>query len=1142
VSAKLITLHQFGRFTVDVHGTSVDALSRKTKSILAYLASAYRTHSRAELYNMFCQNASDPAGTLRWHLSRLRRLLHKDVLLPEQHTVTFNHEIAFVDSLEFQSVLLKLPEDVPSVQTLQRVLLLHRGEYLEDIELRHAPEFDFWLTAERTRLNGLYENGLLAIVDQLILQEDFLEAVPWTQRLLHVNPLLESGHFRAVWLYARLGQRGQAVQQFENCRRILRDELAVELSGQMKELQRSISDGTLPPPNAFLVSHARSPLEIRKETVEFVGRDSELKSLLRTWNEDWKYTGGVLLIHAVAGGGKTRLALEFVTRLPKQQLLRGRCHESSRRTPYYPWIEILETSLRQVSQERLQEFDSFLLSQLSYLLPSLASHVNRSSPLPDFSTTHFSLAVFHFLLHCNNNTPLALLVDDLQWADAASLSLFQFIGNHLAGHDQPPLLLIGTYRTEEKQDNDALLTLERDLSRLPHYSSVALEPLTPEAVGKLIAQKYGDQIVNSELRERIVTATGCNPLYVTEILNEMSEDAGFNGSIPVPPSIRELVQRRMRQLPTSGQQVMEAVAVVNRPVPAEVFQAISGRSEDEVFEAIDAGLRWHLLRSYEDEKPIQFGYFHDLLRDAIWGQLNGIRKQRLHKRAAQTLALRNAPAAQLVYHWNGAGDMQQEAHYAALAGREAADVFSYDDANLHLQRALELTTAISTRADLLIQRGLVLFTLGEWDAVQATYEEALEIAGAQSLPEIEMKSLFGLGQLERNRGLFAKSIQYMERAAVIARKLEDHVYLSSIIGGIGSAYWRQGEHGKALIYQEQALSIALEHDDVKGASMVHGGMGVIYANLQEFEKALFHYGECLKIAEQRQDRNLISKVMTNMAIIYARQNDLRRGLKYFLDGLLREHDMGDLLGTATALNNIATVAKLVGAYTEAKQCTWYALQVNLRMRNLRGITLCLGSLGDIKVTQKHYSEATDFLAKAITLGKHLNLRYELTGWLFYEAERLAALNLTQQALSSCREALSLAEEVSRDDIGFRARLLEITLKVVTAEMSDEEAQSELTMQLAQRTEPEQQAMILDTISQLHSTDEAVRLKAAEQYKELYQTVPNTLFRDRYMALAGKNLSQNTVDVVLPHFIIAQPIDENKIMREVEEIIEQIPNS
>ena len=140
--------------------------------------------------------------------------------------------------------------------------------------------------------------------------------------------------------------------------------------------------------------------------------------------------------------------------------------------------------------------------------------------------------------------PLLLFIDDLQWADEASLRLFHFVTQRLRRNAGAPVLLLGALRGEEADDNPALPTLIHDLRRSGTLISLALPPLAASAVDTLIAHVRPELPPGYRLphiRDLFIKGTGGNPLFVTELLRELAHSSALPAPLPIPPSLRDLI-------------------------------------------------------------------------------------------------------------------------------------------------------------------------------------------------------------------------------------------------------------------------------------------------------------------------------------------------------------------------------------------------------------------------------------------------------------------------------------------------------------------------------------------------------------------------------------------------------------------------
>ncbi|MCB0005974.1 MAG: hypothetical protein KDE04_05955, partial [Anaerolineales bacterium] len=144
-------LRLLGPFAIEAtpNQTANVNLNRKTRAILAYLAATARPQSRRLLAEMFCQDTNDPAGTLRWHLSQIRRRVAKEIISTDRQETSFNFGAATVDVHQFQMTLTE-PE-TESLARLEKTVNLYRDNFLADLELPDSPEYELWRLGERAR-------------------------------------------------------------------------------------------------------------------------------------------------------------------------------------------------------------------------------------------------------------------------------------------------------------------------------------------------------------------------------------------------------------------------------------------------------------------------------------------------------------------------------------------------------------------------------------------------------------------------------------------------------------------------------------------------------------------------------------------------------------------------------------------------------------------------------------------------------------------------------------------------------------------------------------------------------------------------------------------------------------------------------
>lgn len=1040
VTDKLITLSLLGRFQLEIPGQSPPSLRRKSRALLAYLAVTGSSHARHELAALFCQNAAAPLRTFRLLLSRVRGVLHETIIQTEGENVWLDPSFLKVDVQQFRQYL---DSDLKQVdpQQITQAVALYRGEFLAGLYLSDAPEFELWLLGYRAYIQRLYERGLLTLLHDKIEHQVWHEAISLAQKLLQHNTLLEEAHYHLIWLYEQTGQHAAALSQYEQCRTILQNELAVAPMPELLELYHQIRAGQTISPRRIKLS-SLTPAVSQITAFDFVGRESEWQRLDGVWREVQQGRGRVVLIRAEAGGGKTRLVQEWGKTLPEGTLVYGPCYESTRALAYQPWQIVLEQVRKQLAAAAIQTLPAPLLQALARLFPDLA---HEDQPLASGQQTHLFAAVQAFLQLVGQ--PLLLFIDDWQWADAASLQLIHFLVER-----ETPFLLVGAYRSEEAEDNPALLTLLRDWGRREDLIMFALKPLSSEAIATLMSRLWPqlpDGYREPHLRDRLVQATGGNPLFVNEIVRELAGTMHLPEELPVPPSLRELIRRRLHQLSASGRQVLESLAILNQPAGFEQVRQISGRSEDETLEALELGLRWRLLVTTANT-PAQMDFSHDLMGQAVREQISPIRQQLLHRRAAATLSQHGVKAARLAYHWRKAGDSEQERLAVILAGHDAAALYAHQEAIQHWQRALELADDATQKASLHHQIGRSWVTLGDWEQAERMYQAGLALVREQSNPiRAQLQAAYGL--LLEYKGEYAAALTQEEPALAYFQSINDRPQIARTLGLIALLHWRQARYDEslhtcqqaladpeamtdptthirllnisglihwrqqaletALTYLQQAHELTLYHQDRQYEAIVVSNLGNVVQEMGRYDEAIAYYQQALKLNQAMQNKMGIAMNLGNLGLMYFYKGDDAAAIEYGRQALQMDQALGNQESVARHLSNLANSLSRLEQYEAAFEHCQQALLIDAELGNRRGALIHAGNMSDIYLLWGHTTEALLCLTYALYLDDRLEHKRELARHLMNIVTVYLLMNQAEQAETVCQWAMTLQQEL-----------------------------------------------------------------------------------------------------------------------------------
>ena len=438
----------------------------------------------------------------------------------------------------------------------------------------------------------------------------------------------------------------------------------------------------------------------------FVGREEESKTLDAAYNDAAAGSTRLVLVAGEPGIGKTRLVSELATRVLNSGglILAGRSDEMVG-IPYQPFAEALRFMMGQPGGvEDLGQKGS----ELTRLVPELAQVVLGLGPPLSGSAESERFALFdgvrEWLTTLSEARPVLLILDDLHWADMATLLLLRHV---VVIHQVPHLLVVGTYRDTDLDRKHPLSNMLADFRRRTEVSRIALAGLEADDLRELITagdRNPGEAILAlaSSLRED----TDGNPFFVGEVLRHLAETHAItqedgqwvanSGTAEtfLPEGIRDVIGRRVSVLPDETQRLLSSASVAGTRFTLDLLATILEVSVDAALDALEPALTAHLVV----ETGIgTYKFAHALVRSTLETELSTTRRARLHLAVATALEQLHegdldSVMEELAYHWGetgGALGTDAPVRYAQRAGELAGMRGAPDEAARWYRLALE---------------------------------------------------------------------------------------------------------------------------------------------------------------------------------------------------------------------------------------------------------------------------------------------------------------------------------------------------------------------------------------------------------------------------------------------------------------------
>ncbi len=568
-----------------------------------------------------------------------------------------------------------------------------------------------------------------------------------------------------------------------------------------------------------------------------VGRDGELARAARIVSAVTGRSPRSVFVTGLAGIGKTRFVREFRTLFeaadqggPVATWLEGTCLSYAVDEPYLPFRKVLRQALGGAeSAEEVRDALAALvgvqragqIAPLVGMVLGLAAEESGTMLSAESLQQAVIDAFAELVTGLAARGPVAIALDDLHWADTASLRLAEGLTAALAG--DVPVLLILAMRPE--RDRAAWTVRERALASRPdRCAELELSSLDRAGERGLVADLVGEGTLPEELESTLLARSEGNPFYLRELLRSL-QDAGAivteagrwtfdpGVTVEVPDTVERVVLARIDRLAAPDRDLLNSAAVIGREFDLALLGGIT-RVE------LSPGSLTNLVRLglFEGAAGGEYRFSHPLIQETAYRSMLRRGRAELHGRAAACIEERTEDGsvehhAVLARHHRGAGHVAEAVKYHRLAALTAQRIVALEEAANQLDLALGAAASLDPdsarrqRPELYLQRGHVRGRTGNYERGVADIQEALAGARAIGDEHVEMQALNELGWLSRVRG-YEEAINHHQQALSIAEKLDDAPAQVTALSRMSMLYLNQLRLDDGLALAQRALDIA----------------------------------------------------------------------------------------------------------------------------------------------------------------------------------------------------------------------------------------------------------------------------------------------------------------------------------------------
>lgn len=765
-----------------------------------------------------------------------------------------------------------------------------------------------------------------------------------------------------------------------------------------------------------------------------IGRESEMAQLRAAMDRlAGEGRGGLAFISGEAGLGKTRLLSELKALVPTEKVQVFEAHSLTYRRSVSYWIFLdllrnvlgvtpyvndmdLQARLIDRMQRMLGERAAEILPLLERVLglkPSNPSAEERLSQMEaDLLHQRISLAFRDWLAAEAQRLPMLLILEDLHWADDASLELLQFLADSTR---ELPLLIFATSRSVE--ESALRETAERAGRRLgSQFLHVCLQTLSPDQSARLLDHLLSMLTLTAGLRREILQRADGNPFYLEEILRMLIDQGVIRReggrlrmapgatleSLGVPETLKGLILSRFDRLDPLQRQYLQVASAVGRRFNLALVKMVLALSDESAINEIVPRLAEREFISPTPDAPgSEYQFQHILVSDAIYSTLLSRNRAELHGRIGEAIEQLYAGHLEqqvdlLARHYGWSNRRERALHYLILAGRKAAASFLKKPARQYYEDALALLPDVehSLEDELEVHTGLgdALLFLGDYARAREHFCLALSLAGTLSL-----------GQ------------QVQERSNLQCK--------------IGTTYERQGDYDQALQQLNEALAALTgvsSRYPVERARVLND-IGYIYMRRGQLEEAETYFQRALWSVEPSSQPGVVASIYNRLGGVYYLKEDLKTASEWARKSLELRIETGDLAGMARLYNNLGILEMRQGQWDEALADFMRGVELNIQLNDVEGTAELHLNIGLLLCDKGELSEARRYLEECLQTGVQI-------GHSFLEAQsrqNLSYLCLVagqwEDSVRHARASLGIYK-----DLGIQDGLIDLSLVIAEA--------------------------------------------------------------------------------------------------------------
>ena len=986
-----LKLYLMGAPRVELDDQAVELPRRKVLAILIHVALTGQRLRRDMLATMLwpASSGNSARASLRRELSALSNAIGVEWLDTTREDVALRKDAnVWSDVAAFRAALAGIEGGTAADgSALRSVVALYRGDFLAGFTLPDCPTFDDWQFFESESLRSAYAQALTQLVQQLSAQGQYDDAIDYARRWLALDPLEEAVQREMMWLYAKAGQQAAALRQYEECVRLLAEELGVEPDAETEALCEAIRRRQFPvdaaesqpadalehlaadpAQHASLPTFALAPPQrhnLPTQVTSFVGRTEELTAvcqLLMTQAEC-----RLLTLVGPGGIGKTRLALQIAQQIADSDAVTHGARYAD--GVFWTPLETVDSAEQLVTA--LANALGFAFQGSAEPWEQLLRHLQSKQLLLLLDNFEHLLSQADLLTTILRTAPgISLLVTSREALALQEEWLYGVSGFDAPAADAEPAAM--------EQNSAVQLFLQRARRA---DSSLMLDGEVWGAIVRIC------RLVDGLPLGLELAAAWVRTLSVAEIADEIARDLDFltataRGLPQRHSSLRMVLEQTWRLLAPAEQDLFCRLALFHNGFTRQA----ASRVADASIVTLAALVRKSIISHSRDGRYAMHGLLRQfaaarLHADAELAQAIAEKHSRYYGVLVQSLesGLIGADHAAVLEQmgqdienirsgWRWAvAHVEHDPAQVMLLNRYVAAYFQFYDTRSRFQEgraefqlALEALEPLAADQNAQLVRARVEARLG-WFAFQTGQPALAKKHLEQSVDALQFDAL----QFD------ALHIDVLH--IDVLHKVDAQAELVFSLNYLGAVHRHLHEYAAAQRVLEESCQICQARNDRFGLTVALNILGQIAYEEEAYERAQTFLTESLAVKQALGDQRGAIFSLLYLGLVARAQDDYARAIRLFQEGIQSSEQHGDRRSIALGLSNLAEVEALMDHTAAAEKLYAESLQIYADISNVQGMVTVHMKLGDLALSQQNAAATAQHYAAALRLATDLQI-------------------------------------------------------------------------------------------------------------------------------------------------------------------------